>query len=105
MRTTGFGLGLLLVVMVGCGAANELASARDLANGQASPKTDLDVQLVLDTTGSMGDELAYLQGEFDAIATTVHARFPNMTPRYSLVLYRDKGDEYVTRPFAFTTDT
>jgi hypothetical protein len=83
----------------------ELASARDLANGQASPHADLDVQLVLDTTGSMGDELAYLQGEFDAIATKVRAKFPNVTPRWSLVVYRDKGDTYVTRQFDFTTDT
>jgi hypothetical protein len=53
----------------------------------------------------MGDELAYLQSEFDAIAATVRVKFPNLTPRWSLVLYRDKGDDYVTRPFDFTVDT
>ena len=63
------------------------------------------MQLVLDTTGSMGDELSYLQGEFDAIAATIRVKFPNVTPRWSLVVYRDKGDDYVTRQFDFTTDT
>lgn len=86
-------------------AEQELSTARDLANAPQAPRAELDVQLVLDTTGSMGDELSYLQGEFDAIAAKVRARFPNLTPRWSLVVYRDKGDDYVTRQFDFTTDT
>jgi hypothetical protein len=83
----------------------ELASARNAANGPQTARAELDVQLVLDTTGSMGDELAYLQSELDAIAAKVRVKFPNVTPRWSLVVYRDKGDEYITRPFDFTTDT
>jgi hypothetical protein len=86
-------------------SAQELDSARDAANRQGTAHTDLDVQLVLDTTGSMGDELAYLQSEFDAIAKQLRSRFPNVTPRWSLVVYRDHGDEYLTRTFDFTTDT
>ncbi|MBX3225878.1 MAG: VWA domain-containing protein [Labilithrix sp.] len=83
----------------------EMETARDAANAAQSPRGELDVQLVLDTTGSMGDELSYLQSEFDSIAARIKTRFPQMTPRWSLVLYRDKGDEYVTRQFDFTTDT
>lgn len=86
-------------------AEQELATARDLALGHHAPHGELDVQLVLDTTGSMGDELSYLQSEFDAIAAKVRVKFPNVTPRWSLVVYRDKGDDYVTRQFDFTTDT
>jgi hypothetical protein len=86
-------------------AEQEMVTSRDAANAGSAPRKEVDIQLVLDTTGSMGDELAYLQSEFDAIAGKVRVRFPNVTPRWSLVLYRDKGDAYVTRPFAFTTDT
>jgi hypothetical protein len=86
-------------------AEQEMITSRDTANAGGAPHKDVDIQLVLDTTGSMGDELAYLQSEFDAIAAKLRGRFPNVTPRWSLVLYRDKGDAYVTRPFAFTTDT
>lgn len=85
--------------------ANELAAARLAAEQQQAARTELDIQLVLDTTGSMGDELRYLQSEFDSIATQVRTKFPNVTPRWSLVVYRDHGDEYVARPFDFTTDT
>lgn len=86
--------------------ADEQRRARDqLAQGAGQAKTELDVQLVLDTTGSMGDELQYLQSEFDDIARQVRERFPRITPRWSLVLYKDRGDAYVTRPFDFTADT
>ena len=83
----------------------ELGEAHAEADQPQAARTELDVQLVLDTTGSMGDELRYLQSEFDSIATQVRTKFPNVTPRWSLVLYRDHGDEYVARPFDFTTDT
>ncbi len=83
----------------------EMTAAQRSALAPQSPHGELDVQLVLDTTGSMGDELSYLQSEFDAIAAKVRVRFPNVTPRWSLVVYRDKGDDYVTRAFDFTTDT
>lgn len=89
-------------------AQQEMETSRDQANALAtkgSPHGELDVQLVLDTTGSMGDELSYLQSEFDSIAQRVHDKFPQVTPRWSLVVYRDKGDDYVTRNFDFTTDT
>jgi Mg-chelatase subunit ChlD len=62
----------------------------------------LDMAIVLDTTGSMGDELAYLKAEIRGIAAAVRKRFPEVEQRYALVLYRDDGDEYVTRVFDFT---
>jgi hypothetical protein len=86
-------------------AQQEMETARDQANKPGAPHGELDVQLVLDTTGSMGDELSYLQSEFDSIAARLKTKFPQVTPRWSLVLYRDKGDDYVTRDFDFTTDT
>ncbi|MFP6763563.1 MAG: vWA domain-containing protein [Planctomycetaceae bacterium] len=63
----------------------------------------LDLALVIDTTGSMGDELAYLKVEIDSIATAVQQLFPNVDQRYALILYRDNGDEYVTRTFDFSS--
>jgi hypothetical protein len=64
---------------------------------------NLDLVLLLDTTGSMGDELAYLKSEFKTIASTLATRFPHVHQRYGLVVYRDRGDEYVVRKFDFTT--
>ncbi|MBX3193411.1 MAG: VWA domain-containing protein [Labilithrix sp.] len=81
---------------------------RDAAHERAlvapTAKSELDVTILFDTTGSMGDELRFLQTEFSAIATTLKTKFPQVTPRFGLVLYRDHGDAYVTRKFDFTQD-
>lgn len=79
-------------------------AAHDRASIAPIAKTELDVTLLFDTTGSMGDELRFLQAEFGAIATTIKAKFPQTVPRFGLVLYRDHGDEYVARKFDFTQD-
>lgn len=71
------------------------------ARAAVSPHTTLDVQLVIDTTGSMGDEIRYLQREFDDLAATIAARYPQAAQRWSLVLYRDQTDDYVVRWFDF----
>ena len=64
--------------------------------------TQLDLALVIDTTGSMGDELEYLKTEIDSIVASVHRMFPNVDQRYSLITYRDSGDAYVCRTHDFT---
>ncbi|HIE96333.1 MAG TPA: VWA domain-containing protein [Fuerstia sp.] len=64
--------------------------------------TQLDLALVIDTTGSMGDELGYLKTEIDSIVASVHRMFPNVDQRYSLIAYRDNGDAYVCRTHDFT---
>jgi hypothetical protein len=74
----------------------EIALAADTAQ-----TTALDLAFVIDTTGSMGDELAYLNKEIAGIAADVTSRFPNVDTRYSLVVYKDQGDAYVTRSFGF----
>ena len=86
--------------------------AFDLASIQAAHDASLqrvgsnsiDIALVLDTTSSMSDELSYLQTEFEGISSSVTQKFPNVATRWSLVLYRDIGDQYVTRAFDFTTN-
>jgi hypothetical protein len=62
----------------------------------------LDIALVIDTTGSMGDELEYLKVELREIAREVEAEFPGVDQRWALIAYRDEGDDYVTRSFDFS---
>ncbi|MBU1667460.1 VWA domain-containing protein [bacterium] len=66
------------------------------------PKT-LDLMFVLDTTGSMGDEMRYLEKEFDAIVSNIKEKHPDVEIRFGLTLYRDVGDDYVVRDFDFTS--
>ena len=74
---------------------------------QRAPHTVIDAALVIDTTGSMGDEIAYLTAEFSNISGAISAAFPGADQRWALVTYRDTpdhdpGDEYVVRTFNFT---
>jgi hypothetical protein len=81
------------------------ASARvTLAGAQAAPVASLDLAIVVDTTGSMGDELEYLKAEMSDIIARVSHDFPNVSQRWSAVFYRDVVDEYVVRAFDFTSD-
>lgn len=70
----------------------------------SSVRTKLDISFVLDTTGSMGDELNYLQVEIANIAQTIQARFPDLEQRYAVIPFRDNGDEYLTRNSGFLSD-
>lgn len=70
----------------------------------AGPIRDFDLALVVDTTGSMGDELEYLKTELGAILDTLHERHPDLNIRIALIVYRDTADIYVTRTFGFTND-
>lgn len=74
------------------------------ANRAATKATKLDLMLVIDTTGSMGDEIRYLQAEMRSIIGAIAAKHRDLDIRVGFVFYRDLGDEYVTRTIAFDRD-
>lgn len=63
----------------------------------------LDLAFVVDATGSMSDEIQYLQAEIRSIAARVAVLHPDVSTRYGLVMYRDTGDDYVTRVYDFSS--
>ncbi len=67
-----------------------------------SPGQKLDVMLMLDTTGSMGDELSYLTKTLEDVMNRVVRQNGNLPARLSVNFYRDTEDEYLVRsnPFA-----
>lgn len=82
----------------GGGIANLSAEISTDAAGAQFGETE--VMFILDTTGSMGDEITYLQKDFSAIAEEVS----NGHMTFSVNFYRDEGDDYVTRCNGFTDD-
>ncbi len=70
----------------------------------AQPATKLDLMLVVDTTGSMGDEIRYLQTELQSIISLIRNQHRQMDIRVGFVFYRDMGDDYVTRTIPFDRD-
>ncbi len=72
--------------------------------GAAPAVSALDLALVVDTTGSMGDEMAYLQAELDAIVARLKREAGNLDLRIGLIVYRDNGDDYVVRSTPLTAN-
>ncbi|GAB5459807.1 MAG: hypothetical protein Hens3KO_28370 [Henriciella sp.] len=70
--------------------------------GNAASVQQLDLLLTLDATGSMSDEMAYLQVELVAILDRLRDSHPQLDIRAGFIVYRDKGDAYIVRETAFT---
>jgi hypothetical protein len=68
----------------------------------AVPVRRFDLAVVLDTTGSMGDEIEFLKTELRAIVRGLQETHPGLDIRMALVAYRDEGDIFVTRTYGFT---
>ncbi len=66
---------------------------------------DLDIVFVMDTTGSMGDEISMLQDTLVSIYSRI-MKLPvsNINLRFGMVLYKDQGDKYLTQVFKLTED-
>ena len=64
----------------------------------------VDVVFVFDATGSMGDELHYLQAEMRDVINRAKDATGGLDIRTGAVVYRDHGDEYVTRLSRLTND-
>jgi hypothetical protein len=67
----------------------------------ATPEVDL--AFILDTTGSMGEEIAAVKSTIQKVS----AAFGDQTIkiRVGLVEYKDRGDEFVTKTYPMTFDT
>jgi hypothetical protein len=65
----------------------------------------LDLMFVVDTTGSMGDELEYLKNEVGSVVEEVAgSNAQNFDIRTSVNFYRDTSDLYTVRAFPFERD-
>ena len=63
-----------------------------------------EICFVVDATGSMGDELNYVQAELLDVLQRVSSDNQSLSFRSSSVFYRDEGDAYVTRTSGFTSN-
>lgn len=64
----------------------------------------LDLMFVVDTTGSMGDEIHYLQSELaDIVGRVRRESAQELRIRTSVNLYKDDGDAYVVRSHPFSS--
>jgi hypothetical protein len=75
----------------------------DKLTGNDGP-VSLDLVFLLDATGSMGDEIAQIKATVDSISSRIEQLPGSSTPRFGLVAFRDRGDDFVTHSWDFTGD-
>jgi len=64
----------------------------------------LDVHFLIDVTGSMGDEIQQLKANMITISEAISELPASPEVRFGMTIYRDRGDEFVSRSFDFTPD-
>ena len=77
---------------------------RFVLNEPCEAPENVDVVFVFDATGSMGDELRYLQEEMKDVIARAKEATGGLAIRTGAVVYRDHGDEYITRISRLTDD-
>ena len=64
----------------------------------------IQLMFVIDATGSMGDEMAYLKSEVNDIISKIKEEYQDIIFELAILMYRDYGDKYVTKYSQFTTE-
>lgn len=73
-------------------------------NEQSQQRTKVDVLFLLDTTGSMGDEIDQLKGTIRTVADRLTSLPSSPDLRLGMTKYRDIGDVYLTQTTDFTSN-
>jgi Mg-chelatase subunit ChlD len=64
----------------------------------------LDIVFIMDTTGSMGEEISRLKSTIEIINLNLVSLSTKPKIRFGMVLYKDRDDEYLTRIIPLTGD-
>lgn len=89
-------------LLLGTALATPAWAAQGQGTGQDRPRVE--VAFVLDTTGSMAGLIDGAKRKIWSIATSIVETNPKAEIRMALVIYRDRGDDYVARSYDLTTD-
>ena len=71
---------------------------------ETAPPQNLDIQFVVDATGSMSDEINYLKAELEDVINEIQSEFSNLNILLGITFYRDEGDNYVVENLPFTSN-
>ncbi|SDP06361.1 vWA domain-containing protein [Phyllobacterium sp. OV277] len=93
------------LLVTGLAASLAMTALASPALAQSNIKGQrIEVAFVLDTTGSMADLIDGAKRKIWSIANTIIDVNPDADIRMALVAYRDRGDEYVVKSFAMSSD-
>jgi hypothetical protein len=89
---------------VSLSASDGVVDLRLPALRQLPSARTIDVAFILDTTGSMAEEIASVKATIAKVASGLGRNGANVAVRIGLVEYKDRGDAFVTRVHPFATD-
>ncbi len=81
-----------------------MASAQTSSMMNPQKAARIDVCFLLDSTGSMADEIDVVKEKIWEIVNDILLGDPKPDVRFSIVTYRDRGDEYVVKTVPFSRD-
>ena len=84
--------------------SGRMALTVDFSGREDSASPALDLMFVVDTTGSMQDELDFLKAELVNVIDQVRRHNANIPTRLAVSVYRDHGDDYLVRATPFAND-
>ncbi len=64
----------------------------------------IDILFIMDTTGSMSEEISRLKDTIEIINMNIASISTKPKVRFGMVLYRDRGDDYITKLIPLTGD-
>ncbi|MDY4053155.1 MAG: vWA domain-containing protein [Bacilli bacterium] len=77
----------------------------EMSIDDAKPRKNIiELMLIIDTTGSMGDELEYLKSELAYVIEEIKKNNNDISIYIALLFYRDQNDAYITKYVEFTDD-
>jgi hypothetical protein len=71
---------------------------------QCSKPSIANIAFVVDATGSMGDEIAYLKAELEDVLNKIKKNHKDIDVNTASVFYRDKSDAYLVQKSDFSDD-
>ncbi len=74
-------------------------------DAECEKSNKIDIAFVVDATGSMGDEIRYLQAELSNVIQAVKDSLPKSELNLASVFYRDETDSYLTVKSEFSTNS
>ena len=89
-----------------------ITKAKEFHNGintyqytkSCNPKNKVNIAFMIDATGSMQDEISYLQAELQDVIAKTKTSLPEVDLKMGSVFYRDQGDDYVVKNFEQAID-
>jgi hypothetical protein len=73
-----------------------------LAGARRNDARMIDLAFILDTTGSMSEEIASVKSTIQTVARTLQSS--QLQVRIGMIEYKDRSDPFVTKAYAFTSD-